>query len=395
MKRCRSNYERTSWQILDDKVKPDLDYLKTVADGEVLITSRTLDDTKWTVAFAMDDGPVRSYLLDREAKKASFLFTSQPSLEKLPLVKMHPVVIKSPRWVESGELLVAPQGKRSQEHGAPSDKPLPLVLNVHGGPSAAHDTWGYDPEHQLLANRGYAVLSINYRGSTGFGKEFVNAANKEWAGKMHDDLIDAVNWAVAEKIADKSKVAIIGGSYGGYATLVGLTITPDVFACGVDMVGPSGLLTLMENPPEYWASFMPVMKQRVGDWETEEGKELFKSRSPLFMVDRIEKPLLICQGAKDPRVKQAEADQIVAAMNEHKSVTYMLYQQEGHGLARPQNRFSFYAVQEAFLAEHLGGRFSNPSATPSPVRSSPFLAVKLACRAGGGTQGDEEGVRCR
>lgn len=350
------NYERTHWQILDEKIKPDLDYLKTVADGEVLITSRTLDDKKWTVAFAMDDGPVRFYLYDRDAKKADFLFTSQPSLEKLPLVKMHPVVIQSRDGLNLVSYLSLPKESDPENTGRPN-KPLPLVLNVHGGPWA-RDGWGYDPEHQLLANRGYAVLSVNYRGSTGFGKEFINAADKEWAGKMHEDLIDAVNWAIAEKIADPKKIAIIGGSYGGYATLVGLTVTPDVFACGVDMVGPSSLISLMQNPPPYWMPFMPVMKQRVGDWESEEGKKFLESRSPLYMVDRINKPLLICQGAKDPRVKQAEADQIVEAMKEKKiPVTYMLYPQEGHGLARPENRFAFQAVQEAFLAENLGGRF--------------------------------------
>lgn len=349
-------YEKTEWQIVDESIKPDLDYLKTVNSGELVVTSRTLDDKKWNVAFMQDAGPVQFYIYDREAKKADFLFTSQPALEKLPLVKMHPVVIKSRDGLELVSYLSLPKDSDPENTGRPS-KPLPLILNVHGGPWA-RDSWGYDPEHQIFANRGYAVLSVNYRGSTGFGKEFINAANKEWAGKMHDDLIDAVNWAIEEKIAIKDKVAIVGGSYGGYATLVGLTFTPEVFACGVDMVGPSSLITLMENPPPYWMPFMPVMKERVGDWTTEEGRKFLESRSPLFKVDAIQRPLLICQGAKDPRVKQAEADQIVEAMNQKNiPVTYMLYPQEGHGLARPENRFAFYAVQEAFLAENLGGRF--------------------------------------
>lgn len=349
-------YERTEWQVIDDKIKPDLDYLKTVADGELIVTSRTLDDKFWNVAFMMDDGPVRFYIYDRDAKKANYLFTSQPELEELPLAKMHPVVIKSRDGLNLVSYLTLPKGSDPENTGRPS-KPLPLVLNVHGGPWA-RDGWGYDPEHQLLANRGYAVLSVNYRGSTGFGKEFINAANREWAGKMHDDLIDAVNWAIEEKIAIKDKIAITGGSYGGYATLVGLTFTPEVFACGVDMVGPSNLITLMENPPPYWMPFMPVMKQRVGDWTTEEGREFLKSRSPLFKVENIKRPLLICQGAQDPRVKKQEADQIVEAMNQKGiPVTYMLYPQEGHGLARPENRFAYYAVMEAFLAENLGGRY--------------------------------------
>jgi dipeptidyl aminopeptidase/acylaminoacyl peptidase len=349
-------YEKTEWQVIDKSIQPDLDYLKSVNDGELIVTSRTLDDKFWNVAFMQDDGPVKFYIYDRDAKKADYLFTSQPALEKLPLVKMHPVVIKSRDGLNLVSYLSLPKASDPENTGHPA-QPLPMILNVHGGPWA-RDDWGYDPEHQMFANRGYAVLSVNYRGSTGFGKEFINAANKEWAGKMHDDLIDAVKWAIEEKIAQKDKIAITGGSYGGYATLVGLTFTPEVFACGVDSVGPSNLISLMNNPPPYWMPFMPVMKERVGDWETEEGRKFLESRSPLFKADKIIKPLLICQGAKDPRVKQQEADQIVHAMNEKKiPVTYMLYPQEGHGLARPENRFAFYAVQEAFLAENLGGRF--------------------------------------
>ena len=212
--------------------------------------------------------------------------------------------------------------------------------------------------HQWLANRGYAVLSVNYRGSTGFGKKFLNASNGEWSGKMHDDLLDAVKWAVDHKIAEKDKVAIMGGSYGGYATLVGLTFTPDMFACGVDIVGPSSLVTLLQHVPEYWMPFMPVMKIRVGDVNTEEGRAALLKRSPLTLVDKIKKPLLIGQGANDPRVKRAEADQIVKAMNEkHIPVTYVLYPDEGHGFHRPENNMSFNAVTEAFLSKQLGGRF--------------------------------------
>jgi len=349
-------YTKPQWQVLDEAIRPDLDYLKTVSDGEIQITGRTLDDKHWTVAYLMDNGPVRFYAYDREHKKARFLFVSDRKLAELPLAKMHPVVIKARDGLDLVCYLTLPRDADPQGTGRPN-RPLPMVLNVHGGPWA-RDDWGYDPEHQLLANRGYAVLAVNYRGSTGFGKEFINAADRQWASKMHDDLIDAVNWAVDEKIALEDKVAIMGGSYGGYATLVGLTFTPDVFACGVDIVGPSSLITLMENPPEYWYSFMPVMKRRVGDWETEEGREFLKSRSPLFFVDKIKKPLLIGQGANDPRVKQAEADQIVEAMEKKGiPVTYVLFQEEGHGFARPENRFAFYAITEAFLAEHLGGRF--------------------------------------
>ncbi len=222
----------------------------------------------------------------------------------------------------------------------------------------ARDGWGLNAEHQLWANRGYAVLSVNYRGSTGFGKNFANAGNREWAGKMHDDLLDAVDWAVKNKIADPDKIAIVGGSYGGYATLVGLTFTPEVFACGVDECGPSNLITLMENPPPYWLPDMPLFKDRVGDYTNDEGKEFLWKHSPLSKVEAIKRPLLIGQGAHDPRVKQREADQIVQAMEEkHIPVTYVLMSDEGHGFHRPENEMAFIAVTEAFLAKNLGGRY--------------------------------------
>jgi dipeptidyl aminopeptidase/acylaminoacyl peptidase len=349
-------YDRRKWDILDDSIKKDLDYLATVEDGELIVTSRTLDDKLWTVAYVLDDGPLKYYKYDREKGKAEFLFASRDDLEGLPLVKMHAPIIEARDGKKLVSYLSLPPGSDPDGDGRP-DKPVPLVLNVHGGPWA-RDGWGYDAEHQWLANRGYAVLSVNYRGSTGFGKNFVNAGNTEWAGKMHDDLIDAVNWAVQEGIAKKDEVAIMGGSYGGYATLVGMTFTPDVFACGVDIVGPSSLVTLMENIPEYWYSFLPVMKIRVGDAETEEGRQALLAKSPLTLADKITKPLLIGQGANDPRVTQLEADQIVQAM-EAKGipVTYVLYPNEGHGFALEENRKSFNAVTEAFLAEHLGGRY--------------------------------------
>lgn len=381
-------YDRTEWKILDPAIQPDLDYLKSVADGEIQITGRTLDDRRWTVAYVMDNGPVRFYLYDRQPqRKATFLFTSNPELEKLPLVKMHPQIIKSRDGLELVSYLSLPKWSDPDGDGRPNE-PLPMVLNVHGGPWA-RDEWGYDPEHQLLANRGYAVLAVNYRGSTGFGKEFLNKAQREWAGKMHEDLIDAVNWAAENKVARRDKVCIMGGSYGGYATLVGLTFTPDVFACGVDIVGPSSLITLLENPPPYWFSFMPVMKLRVGDWTTEEGRKFLESRSPLKFVDRIKKPLLIGQGANDPRVKQAEADQIVKAMNEKKiPVTYVLFHDEGHGFARPENRFAFYAITEGFLKTNLGGRAepigeafaSADFSVPSGKEAVPGLAEALSMK---------------
>jgi len=227
---------------------------------------------------------------------------------------------------------------------------------VHGGPWG-RDVWGYNPYHQWLANRGYAVLSVNFRASTGFGKAFVNAGNREWGHKMHDDLIDAVDWAIGRDIADPQQVAIMGGSYGGYATLAGLTFTPEKFACGVDIVGPSNLVTLLETMPPYWKPQLELFTTRVGDHRTEQGRAFLRECSPLTHADRIVRPLLIGQGANDPRVKQAESDQIVEAMQARDiPVTYVLYPDEGHGFARPENRLSFNAVAEAFLASCLEGR---------------------------------------
>jgi len=237
-----------------------------------------------------------------------------------------------------------------------ADKAAPMVLFVHGGPWA-RDSYGYSGYGQWLANRGYAVLQVNYRGSTGFGKDFVNKSNHEWAAKMHDDVIDGVQWAIDQGVTTKEQVAIMGGSYGGYATLVGLTFTPETFTCGVDIVGPSNLITLFETFPAYWASFMEQWYQRVGDPRTDEGKQLLLDRSPITHVDRIQRPLLIGQGANDPRVVKAESDQIVDAMQEKGiPVTYVLFPDEGHGFARPENNKAFNAVTEGFLSTCLGGR---------------------------------------
>jgi len=351
----QTTFEREKWQVLDKDIEADFAALAKVADGDFNITTRTLDDSKWVVAYVMDAGPVRYYIYDRPTKKAKFLFTNRPELEKLTLANMYPVTIKSRDGLNLVSYYSLPPWTDSDKDGKPNEA-LPMVLFVHGGPWA-RDTWGYDPYHQWLANRGYAVLSVNYRGSTGFGKNFINASNHEWAGKMHDDLLDAVNWAVKEKIANKDEIAIMGGSYGGYATLVGLTFTPDVFSCGVDIVGPSNLITLLNTIPPYWAPMIDMFTTRVGDHRTDDGRRLLTERSPLTYVDRIKKPLLIGQGANDPRVKQAEADQIVEAMKKKNiPVTYVLYPDEGHGFARPENRTSFNAVAELFLAENLGGR---------------------------------------
>jgi dipeptidyl aminopeptidase/acylaminoacyl peptidase len=350
------NYDRAHWVLLDDTVKPDFENLAKVCSGDIIVASRTQDDRTWLVAFMMADGPIRTYRYDRVSGKAEFLFTNRPALEKLPLADMHTPIIKARDGLNLVSYLTLPLNAAPKGVAKP-DKPLPMVLVVHGGPWA-RDDWGYDALHQWLANRGYAVLSVNFRGSTGFGKKFINAADRQWGRTMHDDLLDAVEWAVKEGIADPARVAILGGSYGGYATLWGMTNTPDVFACGVDIVGPSNLLTLINSIPPYWAPMIEMFAQRVGDPRTEEGKALLTERSPLTYVSNIKRPLLIGQGANDPRVKQAESDQIVSAMQARNiPVTYVLYPDEGHGFHRPENSMSFWAVTEAFLAQHLGGRY--------------------------------------
>ncbi len=341
------NRARQEWVALDPAVKADFAALRKAMRGDFSIVGRDNADTTWLVSERRDDGPIIYYTYKRATRTATRLFSARPKLEGLKLARMQPVDIKSRDGLVLPSYLSLPVGVPA--------KNLPLVLNVHGGPWA-RDTWGYNGEVQWLCNRGYGVLQVNFRGSTGFGKKFLNAANREWAGKMHDDLVDAVRWAINKGYADPRRVAIYGGSYGGYATLVGLTFTPDLFACGIDVVGPSSILTLLASIPPYWAPVKSQFIQRVGD--PEKDKAFLESRSPLFKADRIKKPLLIAQGANDPRVKQAEAEQIVRAMRKNNQpVTYLLFPDEGHGFARPENRLKFYAAAEKFLAVHLGGRF--------------------------------------
>ncbi len=341
-------YLTTTYAALDASVEGDIERLTSTLGPGFQVVSRTLDDRKWIVAVDDPVDGVASHLYERDGGQITKLFDQRPALAGAPLAPMEPIEIRARDGLTLTAYLTRPRGATG---------PVPMVLNVHGGPWA-RDSYGFDPEHQWLANRGYAVLSVNYRGSTGFGKRFLNAADREWAGRMHDDLIDAVEWAVRERVTTADKVAIYGGSYGGYATLVGLTFTPERFACGVDIVGPSNLATLLASIPAYWKAFFEDLARRVGDPRTEEGRKLLAERSPLSRVDAIRRPLLIGQGANDPRVKQAESDQIVAAMQaKNIPVTYVLYPDEGHGFARPENRTSFYAVSEGFLAKCLGGRF--------------------------------------
>jgi len=331
------------------------DIEKTVADlralnpGSPNLGAATRDERMWIVSFDSPTDPGPTWLYDRQTGEAEFLFRPRPWLKADQLADMRPVSFTSRDGLDIHAYLTVPKGVEA--------KNLPMVLLVHGGPWA-RDGWGYQPEVQLLANRGYAVLQVNYRGSTGYGKAFYNAAEREFGRKMHDDLIDGVQWAIDQGIADPEKVAIYGGSYGGYATLVGLTFTPEVFACGVDYVGPSSLITLIESFPAYWRPFLEGGWYRfVGDPGVESDREDMRSRSPLFFVDQIEDPLLIVQGANDPRVTKIEADQLAIALRDRGiDVKYILAENEGHGFANPDNRMALYRSMELFFADCLGGR---------------------------------------
>ncbi len=340
---------RAEWIVLDESVREDFEAIEGLDRGDFAVASRDRADERWLVAFTVDDRGGSYYSYDRKKREGVHLFDARPELSGYTLARMEPISLIARDGLRIEGYLTLPPGEGREG--------LPMVLNVHGGPWA-RDGWGYNPEAQWLANRGYACLQVNYRGSTGYGKEFLNAGDKEWGAKMHDDLVDAVRWAVGEGIADPERVAIHGGSYGGYAALAGATFTPDLFRCAVDVVGPSNLITLINSIPPYWSTFLATFYRRVGNPETE--AEFLESRSPLFFVDRIRIPILIAQGANDPRVKQAESEQIVAAMKE-KGIDheYLLFEDEGHGFARPENRLEFYAAAERFLAKHLGGRYED------------------------------------
>ena len=348
-------YLRNEWKPLDATVGADVAFLEKQLKGDIAVTSQTLDNSKWTVAVDPVTAPSSVWLFDRGTRALTKLYTGRPALEGMPLVAMHPVEIKSRDGKILPSYLTLPPGSDADGDGRPN-APVPLVLLVHGGPWG-RDSYGYDGLHQLLANRGYAVLATNFRASTGFGKSFVKAGDLQWGRAMHDDLIDATDWAIANGVTSPDKVAIMGGSYGGYATLAGVTMTPDKFACGVDIVGPSNLETLLKTIPPYWTAIRTQFYKRMGDPNTAEGLALLKERSPLYYADKITKPLLIGQGANDPRVNVAESEQIVDAMKSRSiPVTYVVFPDEGHGFARPANNLAFYGITEQFLGKCLGGR---------------------------------------
>lgn len=338
--------ERKTWQYLDPKFGAEIDFLRSRLRGEIGVSRSVRGDRRWVVHDVLSDGPVRYYVFDRDTRELTFLFSHRPELEDYRLAEMEPFSFTARDGLTVHGYLTFPVG---QERSG-----LPAVLNVHGGPWA-RDTWGYHPEAQWFANRGYVCVQVNFRGSSGYGKAFSNAGDKQWGKAMHTDLLDAVEYLAGRGWIDPSRVGIYGGSYGGYAALAGAAFTPDVFRCAVDLVGPSNLLTLLASVPEYWKPQLAFMYKSVGNPETE--KDLLWEASPLSRVDDIRIPILVAQGKNDPRVKEAEAEQIVAALVEKGlDHEYLLFEDEGHGLAKPENRERFYAAAEAFLADHLGGR---------------------------------------
>ena len=340
---------RAEYHVLDPSVQADFEAIRELDAGDPQFIGRDDADATWLLSFNNDDEPAKYYWYDRASRTGSFLFTSRPELGRYKLARTEPFL-----FATRDGLTV--HGYATFPPGAPREN-LPAVLIVHGGPQE-RDVWGWYPGAQWMANRGYLCVQVNYRGSTGYGKAFVAAGDREWGAKMHDDLVDAVGYVTAQGWADKDRIAIYGASYGGYAALVGAAFTPDVFACAVDIVGPSNLKTLLESIPPYWAPMKAQLYKRVGNPETDE--EFLWSRSPLSRVSDIRIPLLIAQGANDPRVKQAESEQIVAALEaagiDHE---YLLFPDEGHGFYKPENRLTFFAAAEKFLAKHLGGRAEN------------------------------------
>ncbi|MGH8827119.1 MAG: prolyl oligopeptidase family serine peptidase [Jiangellaceae bacterium] len=345
--------QRKEWVYLAPEFGADIDRLRAALPGEVGVSRTVRDDRRWLVHDVPSDGPIRYHVYDRDTNDLTYLFSHRPELDEYELAEMEPFSFTARDGLAIHGYLTVPVGVERTA--------LPAVLNVHGGPWA-RDAWGYNPEAQWFANRGYVCVQVNFRGSTGYGKAFGNAGNKQWAKAMHTDLLDAAEHLVAIGLIDRDRVGIYGGSYGGYAALVGAAFTPDVFRCAVDIVGPSSLLTLLRSVPEYWKPMLALMHARVGHPDTE--REMLWERSPLSRVDDIRIPILVAQGRNDPRVKVAEAEQIVAALTE-KGIDheYLLFEDEGHGLARPENRERFYRAAEAFLAKHLGGRSEDQAGT--------------------------------
>jgi dipeptidyl aminopeptidase/acylaminoacyl peptidase len=341
------DYLVPEWRVVDPKITADFEALRKLTPGMFTIDSRDHADQRWIVGTYTDTQPAVFYLYDRTTRKAELLFESMPQLSGYALAPTRQVTYTARDGLAIPAYLTLPVGVEG--------KNLPLIMHPHGGPWH-RDDWGFDAWVQLFANRGYAVLQPNFRGSVGYGKTFINRSTREWGvGAMQHDLTDGVKWAVDQGIADPKRVAIMGGSYGGYATLAGAAFTPELYACAVDLVGPSNVATLFASMPPYWKVRKLRWIKRVGDVENDDA--LNRRISPLFHADQIRAPLLIGHGANDPRVKLAESDAIVAAARKHGlPVTFVVYPDEGHGFARPENNLDFMGRVEEFLAKYLGGR---------------------------------------
>ncbi|MFV8359291.1 prolyl oligopeptidase family serine peptidase [Flavobacterium sp. LS1P3] len=345
--------DKTNYYWKDKNWESRYKFLQSKFPGrEVSFQSSTNDEKKFLITLSGDKYATEVYFFNIETKELLLQYVSRPALKKVEqyLAAMTPIKYKSSDGLEISGYLTLPVGSNG--------KNLPVIMLIHGGPKGPRDNWGYNSIAQFLANRGYAVLQPNFRASGGYGKNFLNAGDLQWGKLMQDDITWGVKYLIAQGIANKDKVAIMGGSYGGYATLAGLAFTPDLYACGVDNVGPSNLFTLIESIPAYWEAARASLYGMVGDPKTEEGKKRMQEASPLFSADKIIKPLLIIQGANDPRVKKAEADQIVVALREKgKQVSYLLADDEGHGFRKPVNNMAMFAETEKFLAGILGGKY--------------------------------------
>ena len=315
-----------------------------LAGYQVTVQSTTDDENRMIVAAANDRTAGTRYLYDRKADKLTKLGDVSPWLPEARMAAQKPIVYTARDGLPINGYLTLPPGKEA--------KNLPVIVNPHGGPWY-RDSWGFNPEVQFLASRGYAVLQMNFRGSTGYGRKFWEASFKEWGGKMQDDISDGVQWLVKEGIADPKRVCIYGASYGGYATLAALAYTPDLYACGVDYVGVSNLFTFLNTIPPYWKPYLEMMHEMVG--HPEKDKALLTRASPALNADKIRAPLLIAQGARDPRVNKDESDQMVAALKARGvEVPYIVKDNEGHGFHNEENQFAFYEQMEKFLDKHIG-----------------------------------------
>ena len=343
-------YDKEKWFFLSPEIKKSFEYLSQIKSGNVRIASRTSNDDAWIVTYDSDTSYMKAYWYDRLNDNVTFLFDYKKNLSNLTFAEMQPYIIKGRDGLALLSYITLPLINKP---------PYPAVLWVHGGPRM-RDKWGFNIIHQWLANRGYAVISVNFRGSSGFGKDFLNAGNLEWGAKMQTDLVDAINFFVQKKYILKNKIAIAGMSYGGFAALTGVINTPKLFACAIDIAGPSNLFTLINSIPDYWIRELPVLKKMIGDPDTKRGRTLLKNRSPINKLHRIKRPLLIQQGRNDPRVKVDESRQIVAALKEHEvEVLYMEFLDEGHGFLKPENCLAANVVIEAFLHKYLGGKLEN------------------------------------